>query len=150
MVRISVIISNGYQFLMCKSIESGKTEYSFPITETPTLLGAKRKIKKDIKNIGISFFFGKEIYNETQGEKTHYVFLCHANEYMFSPKDNNYIWVDFEKIKKIQLNNTDNQINETVLKYIDVRQELIHQIEEKINSLHDQSIVNLEFYKKLN
>ncbi len=150
MVRISVIISNGYQFLMCKSIESGKTEYSFPITETPTLLGAKRKIKKDIKNIGISFFFGKEIYNETQGEKTHYVFLCHANEYMFSPKDNNYIWVDFEKIKKIQLNNTDNQINKTVLKYIDVRQELIHQIEEKINSLHDQSIVNLEFSKKLN
>ena len=150
MVRISVIISNGYQFLMCKSIESGKTEYSFPITETPTLLGAKRKIKKDIKNIGVSFFFGKEIYNETQGETMHYIFLCHANEYTFSPKGDNYIWVDFEKIKKIQLNNADNQTNEIVLKYIDVRQELIHQIEEEINSLHDQSSVTLEFSKKLN
>lgn len=150
MVSISVIISNGYQFLMYKSIESEKTEHSFPFVKTPTLLGAKRKLKKDIKNIGVSFFFDKEIHSETQSEETHYVFLCHANEYMFSLKDDNYIWVDIEKIKEIALNDTYRRTNEIVLKYIDDRQELIYQIEEKINSFHDQSIVKLEFSKKLN
>ena len=56
MVSISVLISNGYQFLMHKRIESEKIEHSFPSVKTPTLLGAKRKIKKDIKSIGVSFF----------------------------------------------------------------------------------------------
>ena len=150
MVSTSVLISNGYQFLMHKRIESEKIEHSFPSVKTPTLLGAKRKIKKDIKSIGVSFFFDKEIHNETQGEETHYVFLCHANEYMFSLKDDNYIWVDIEKIKEIALNDTHRRTNQIVLKYIDDRQELIYQIEEKINSFHDQSIVKLEFSKKLN
>ena len=150
MVSISVIISNGYQFLMYKSIESEKTEHSFPFVKTPTLLGAKRKLKKDIKNIGVSFFFDKEIHSETQSEEMHYVFLCRANEYMFSLKDDHYIWVDIEKIKEIALDDTYKRTNEIVLKYLEARQELIYQIEEKINSFHDQSIVKLEFSKKLN
>lgn len=149
MVSISVIISNGYQFLMHKRIESKKTEHSFPSVKTPTLLGAKRKIKKDIKSIGVSFFFDKEIHNETQGEETHYVFLCHANEYVFSLKDDNYIWVDIEKIKETAFDDTYKRTNEIVLKYIEARQELIHQIEEKINSFHDQNVVKLEFSEKL-
>ena len=67
MVSVSVLITNGHELLLNQHLDkyNNKLIYSLPVVSTPTLIGAKRKIKKQIEEIGVSFFIEKEIYNQT-------------------------------------------------------------------------------------
>lgn len=152
MVSVSVLITNGYELLLCQSLDkhNNKLIYSLPVVTTPTLIGAKRKIKKQIEEIGVSFFIEKEIYNQTHNDDTHYVFLCHANKYVYTLKNDAYVWFDIKQCSDISIADLYRQSSETVCAYIKSRLCIAQDIKKKINILHDQSVVKLEFVEKLN
>lgn len=51
MISVSVLITNGHEFLLCQHLDKHNNQliYSLPVVTTPTLIGAKRKIKKQIE-----------------------------------------------------------------------------------------------------
>lgn len=152
MVSVSVLIMNGYQFLLRKSCSENDNEikYSLPTVKTPTLIGAKRKIKKLIEELGVSFYIEKEIYNQMHSDDTHYVFLCHANKYVFTLKNGEYTWLDIKKCTDIFLEDIYKQSSHAVFEYINSRLSIVGEIKRKITLLHDQSVVKLEFVERLN
>lgn len=152
MVSISVLITNGDEFLLCKNCGEHNNEviYSLPTVKAPTLIGSKRKIKKQIGELGVSFFFAKELYNQTHNEDTHYVFLCHVNKYVCTLKNDIYTWFDIKKCSDISLEDIYEQSSNTVFEYINNRLSIAREIKRKIDPLHDQSVVKLEFVESLN
>ncbi len=152
MVSISVLLTNGYDFLLCQyhSEHNNEIIYSLPTVKAPTSIDAKRKIKEQIAELGISFFIEKEIYNQTHNDDVHYVFLCHANQYAYAFKKDTYTWVDIKKCPDISLKDIYEKSSDIVFEYINDRLKIARDIKKKINSLLDQSVVKLEFVEKLN
>lgn len=152
MVSVSVLISNGREFLLRKS--RGKYEeeikYSFPSAIAPTLIGAKRKIKKCVEELGIAFFFEKELYTHSHDKETHYVFLCYANQYVLTPQKDDCVWLDIPKCAGLRIGDVCEQSERVVFKYINERLGIVQEVKREINSLHDQSVVKLEIAEKLN
>lgn len=151
MVSVSVLITNGYDFLLCQHYSELNNEiiYSLPTVKTPTLVGAKRKVKKQMTEIGISFFIEKEIYNQTHNDDIHYVFLCHASQHIHTLK-NAYTWLEINKCPDIHIEDIYEQSSRAVSEYIDARLSIARDIKNRINRLHNQNIVKLEFIEKLN
>lgn len=151
MISVSVLITNGHEFLLCQHLDKHNNQliYSLPVVTTPTLIGAKRKIKKQIEELGVSFFIEKEIYNQPHNDDVHYVFLCHANKYVYMLKNDAYTWFDIKKCPDISIEDIYKQSSDTVCAYINNRLSIAQDIKKKINLLHDQSVVKLEFVEKL-
>ena len=151
MISVSVLITNGHEFLLCQHLDKHNNQliYSLPVVTTPTLIGAKRKIKKQIEELGVSFFIEKEIYNQPHNDDVHYVFLCHANKYVYMLKNDAYTWFDIKKCSDISIEDIYKQSSDTVCAYINNRLSIAQDIKKKINLLHDQSVVKLEFVEKL-
>ena len=61
------------------------------------------EIKKQIEELGVSFFEEKEIYNQVHDNDTHYVFLCHASRYLHTLKNDSFKWFDIVKCTDIFL-----------------------------------------------
>lgn len=152
MVSVSVLISNGHEFLLRKSGGNHEEEikYSLPSATTPTLIGAKRKIKKHVEKVGVVFFFEKELYDHSYDNDTHYVFLCHAHQYVLTPKKDDYVWLDIKNCAEVIIGDICEQSEKMVFKYINERLDIVQEVKRKINSIHDQSVVKLEFTEKLN
>lgn len=152
MVSVSVLIMNGYEFFLSKRCGEHDNEITYPLpsVKKPTLIGAKRKIKKQIEELGVSFFVEKELYNQSHDNDTHYVFLCHTNTYLHTLKNDDYVWVDIKKCTDIFLGDIYEQSSNTVNEYINDRLSIAREIKRRINSLHDQSVVKLDCIEKLN
>jgi len=152
MTTVSALITNGNEFLLCPkdSKNDNRITYSLPTVKTPTLIGAKRKLKKQLEELGVTFFIEKEIYNQTHNDDEHYVFLCHTSEYVYTLKNDAYIWFDIKKCSDIFLEDIYEQSSDTVFAYINNRLSITQDIKNKINLLHDQSVVKLEFVERLN
>ena len=152
MINISVLITNGFQLLfqLKNNEDSGENKYMLPSVMAPTLIGAQRKIKKALKDLGIRFYFIKEIFNKNEGECNHCIYLCSANQYVVSFKEKKYAWIDMANCNNIPLYNVLIDAQQTIVKYIRKRLEIINKIEEIIISAHDQSVIKLDFIKNLN
>lgn len=152
MVSVSVLITNGREFLLRKigGDHEEEIKYSLPSATTPTLTGAKRKIKKHIDKVGVVFYFEKALYEQVHNNDTHYVFLCHASKYIYPLKNDAYTWVDVKKCTDVFLKDIYEQSSNAVFNYINDRLNIAREIRREINLQHDQSIVKLEFIESLN
>ena len=152
MTNISVLITNGSQLLfqIINSDMPDENKYMLPSMMAPTLIGAQRKIKKVLRELGIGFYFVKEIFNKNDGICNHCIYLCSANQYVISFKEKNYEWIDIANCNDISLYNVFIDAQQTIVKYIRKRLEITNRIEETIISVHDQSVIKLDFVKKLN
>lgn len=152
MTTVSVLITTGNEFLLClkDSRCDNRITYALPTVKTPTLIGAKRKLKKQLEDLGVTFFIEKEIYCQTHNDDMHYVFLCHASKYVYTLKNDAYIWFDIKRCSDISFEDIYEQSSDIVFEYINNRLSITQDIKNKINLLHDQSEVKLEFVERLN
>ena len=64
-------------------------------------------------------------------------------------KNDAYTWFDIKKCSDISIEDIYKQSSDTVCAYINNRLSIAQDIKKKINLLHDQSVVKLEFVEKL-
>ena len=150
MVNISALITDGQQILLFQNDKNEKNEYALPSVFAPTLVGAKRKLKKLINALGIQFFFNREIYNAFNNGDDNYAFLCHVTSYTSLPKNEDYIWIGINEFKDVALKDTEAHSSQAVLKYVRERLDVIDAVKAKIGFLNQHSGVNLSFSEKLN
>ena len=152
MVNVSVLITNGFDFLFIQNNEREETpRYSLPTVKTPTLIGAKRKIKQTIKDVGISFFIEKEIYTSSNSDNnTNCVYLCQVTQYISSMHNQNYIWLPIKDFESSCFEDFRADVKKAICNYINTQRNLVLEIKNEIEKFHDQSTIKLEFLEKIN
>jgi hypothetical protein len=150
MVNISALITDGQQILLFQNDKNEKNEYALPSVCASTLVGAKRKLKKLINNLGIQFFFNREIYSAFNNGDDNCAFLCYVTSYTSLSKNEDYIWIEINKFKDVALKDMEAHSSQAVFKYIRERLDVIDAVKAKIRFLNQQSGLTLSFSEKLN
>lgn len=150
MVTVFALVTDGRQILLCQNNKNGEWEYTFPSVSTPTLVGAKRKLKKQINDSGIQFSFDREIYNQINNGDENHVILCYVTRYTSLAESGNYTWIENNKLKDIPFNDRKVHSSKAVLKYIRERLDVVDEVKTKIELLNQQSGITLNYAEKIN
>lgn len=149
MVKLFAVITNGREILIKQNALGG----GILVCEAPTLLGVKRKFKKELKQIlpNLDFYFEKQLFERSVDENNiHILYQCQATAYTYCYSAQGYKWVGLSDIRNINFVDAPDDLIAALKSYY-VRISNLHlKLKNQITSAHNQSVVSLEFVESIN
>ncbi len=146
MVSIACIISNGYDVLVCNSLDSfEKTPYMMPESSAESIEVAQRNITEILGNKRILFDFGEILYETDEDGLCHQVlYLCHAYRWANQAEDNSCRWIEVRELTSNPFYSAYKALSDAANDYLARRERILSKIRSEIETIHDQSQVKIE------
>ncbi len=146
MVNIACLISNGYDILLIKRLDSDeKDAYMLPECSAESIEAAQQIIKGRLSNEGILFDFDEILYeDEKDGISYQVLYLCHAFQWTNQTGNTSCKWVEVRKLESSLISSVSEELLDATNNYLMRREKMLSEIRSKIAITHDQSQVKIE------
>lgn len=149
MVIIACLISNGYDVLVCNSLDPfEKTPYMLPESSAESIESievAQKNITERLGSKQILFDFDEILYETNEDGLCHQVlYLCHAYQWTNQAEDNSYGWIEVRKLTSNPFSSAYKELSNAANDYLTRREKILSKIRSEIETIHDQSQVKIE------